>query len=98
MKESDRKNIVAGNSMRKNWIENYIEDDDIEEMPISDCTPIDYIKTSFLWALYYLKNNYTLNDAIRDIIKKGGDTQANAANAAIVGGLIGASKGINSID
>ena len=30
MKESDRKNIVTGNSMRKNWIENYIEDDDIE--------------------------------------------------------------------
>jgi hypothetical protein len=61
MKESDRKNIVTGNSMRKNWIENYIEDDDIEEMPISHCTPIDYIKTSFLWALYYLKNNYTLH-------------------------------------
>jgi ADP-ribosylglycohydrolase len=42
-----------------------------------------------------LKHDYTYNDAIKIIISKGGDTQANAA---IVGGLIGASRGINGID
>ncbi len=50
---------------------------------------------SFIWALYFLKHDYTLNDAIKSIISKGGDTQANAA---IVGGLIGASRGIKGID
>jgi ADP-ribosyl-[dinitrogen reductase] hydrolase len=64
-------------------------------MPKLDHIPISYIKKSFLWALYYLKHDYTFNNALRDIISRGGETQANAA---IVGGLVGASKGISSID
>jgi len=47
-----------------------------------------------LWAFYYLKNEYQYYDAIKDIIKRGGDTQANAA---IVGGLIGAYYGVGAI-
>jgi ADP-ribosylglycohydrolase len=54
-----------------------------------------YIKISILWALYYLKHDYTFEDAVKDMIKRGGDTQANGA---IVGGLMGAAKGLNSID
>ncbi len=57
--------------------------------------PISYIKTPLCWAFYYLKHNYNLNEALKDIIKRGGDT---SANAAIVGALIGASCGIKKID
>lgn len=46
-------------------------------------------------ALYYLKHEYQLNDALTDIIKRGGST---SANAAIVGGLIGASRGVEAIN
>jgi hypothetical protein len=95
MIESNTRARKTGFSTIKYWIENDIEVDDIREMPIPHYRPVNYIKTSILWALYYLKHDYTFNKAIRDIISRGGDTQANAA---IVGGLIGASKGINSID
>ncbi len=62
-------------------------------MPILHHIPISYIKKPFLWSLYYLKNNKTYEEAITDIVSKGGDTQRNAA---IVGGMIGASKINNS--
>jgi ADP-ribosyl-[dinitrogen reductase] hydrolase len=94
--ESNRRARVYGFSTMRYWIENDIEPDGIEEeMPKPHYRPINYIKVSILWALYYLKHDYSFNDAIRDIISRGGDTQANAA---IVGGLIGASRGINSIN
>jgi ADP-ribosylglycohydrolase len=77
MIESNRRARVTGFSAVKYWIELEIEPDDIKEMPRPHCRPVSYIKTSFLWALYYLKHDYTFNDAIRDIISRGGDTQAN---------------------
>ena len=64
-------------------------------MPIPSERPISYIKISFLWALYFLKNEYSLQDALREILKKGGDT---SSNAAVVGGLIGAARGMQEID
>jgi hypothetical protein len=64
-------------------------------MPKPHFRPISYIKTSILWALYYLKHDYTFEVAVKDMIKRGGDTQGNGA---IVGGLIGASLGLSSID
>jgi ADP-ribosylglycohydrolase len=64
-------------------------------MPKPHYRPISYVKTSILWALYYLKHDYTFNDAMRDIISKGGDT---AVNGAIIGGLLGAANGIKGID
>ena len=48
-----------------------------------------------MWAFYYLKNDYGYEAAIRDIIKRGGDVKANAA---IVGGLIGASCGTKAFN
>jgi ADP-ribosylglycohydrolase len=39
-----------------------------------------------LWSLYYLRKNKTYEEAIKDMISRGGDTRSNAA---IVGGLIG---------
>jgi hypothetical protein len=59
----------------KYWIDNDIDiPEDTEEMPIPHHIPISYIKKPFLWGLYYLKNNYKYEDAITDIIKRGGDT------------------------
>jgi ADP-ribosyl-[dinitrogen reductase] hydrolase len=86
---------VSGFSTVKYWIENDIDVDDIKEMPIPHYRPITYIKTSILWAFYYLKYDYEFEAAIKDIIKRGGDTQANAA---IVGGLIGASSGTKTFN
>jgi len=63
-------------------------------MPKPHYRPVSNIKVSILWAFYYLKHDYTFHDAVKDIISKGGDT---SANAAIVGGLIGASQGMSSI-
>jgi len=92
--ESDRRARVSGCSTIKYWIENDIEIDE-SEMPLPHYRPISYLKTPILWAFYYLKHDYNFNDAIKHILSKGGDT---AANAAIVGGLIGAARGINGID
>ncbi len=64
-------------------------------MPIPSERPITHIKISFLWALYFLKNEYSLLDALREILKKGGNT---SSNAAVVGGLIGAARGMQEID
>ena len=75
-------------------MENEIEIND-SELPIPHYRPLSYIKVSILWAFYYLKHDFTFDKAVRSIISKGGDTQANAA---IIGGLIGASRGINGIE
>ena len=76
------------------WIENdIILAEDIEEMPILHYIPTDYIKKPFLWSLYYLKKNKTYEEAIIDIVSRGGDIQRNAA---IVGGMIGAADSLTS--
>ena len=60
-------------------------------MPVPHYRPISYVKTAILWSLYYLRKDSTFEEAVKDIISRGGDTKNNAA---IVGGLIGAAKGI----
>ena len=55
---------------------------------------IGHLKIAFMWAFHYLKNDFTYEAAIRDILMKGGDTDTNAA---IVGGLLGARDSINGI-
>ena len=64
-------------------------------MPKPNYRPISYIKTSILWAFYYLKNDFEYEAAIEDMISKRGDTQANAA---IVGGLLAASSGTKAFN
>ena len=78
----------TGCSTIKYWIENDIEN---EEMPLPHYRPISYVKVSILWALYYLKNSMKYEEALTNILSKGGET---SMNAAIVGGLIGALHGI----
>jgi len=51
---------------------------------------IGNLKIAFVWAFYYLKNNFTYRAALKNILLRGGDTDTNAA---IVGGLLGASQG-----
>ena len=55
---------------------------------------IGHLKIAFMWAFKYLKENYSYENAIKDILMKGGDTDTNAA---IVGGLLGSYHGINGI-
>ncbi len=90
--ESDRRARKTGLSTIKFWIENDIEVEDLEEMPKPHYRPISYIKTALLWSLYYLRKNVSYEEAVIDIISRGGDTRSNAA---IVGGLIGAAQGVN---
>ena len=92
--ESDRRARKTGLSTLKYWIENDIEasNDEADEMPIPHYRPLTYIKTAFLWSLYYLRKNFSYEEAVKDIILRGGDTRSNAA---IVGGLIGAAHGVN---
>jgi hypothetical protein len=63
-------------------------------MPKPHYRPINYIKVSLLWAFYYLKNGYSFERAMKDVISKKGDTDVNAA---IIGGLLGAANGIEGI-
>ena len=90
--ESDRRARITGLSTIKYWIENDIEVGDLDEMPKPHFRPTTYIKTGLLWVFYYLRLNANYKEAVIDIISKGGDTRSNAA---IVGGLIGATSGIN---
>jgi hypothetical protein len=90
--ESDRRARITGLSTIKYWIENDIEVGDLDEMPKPHYRPTIYIKTALLWAFYYLRSNFNYEKAVKDIISKGGDTRSNAA---IVGGMIGATNGIN---
>jgi ADP-ribosylglycohydrolase len=52
------------------------------------------LKIAFVWAFYYLKNEITYSEALKDILLQGGDTDTNAA---IVGGLLGAAYGLSAL-
>ena len=91
--EAERLARKTGYSTVKYWMENDIDIDDENEMPKAHYRPISYVKTALLWAFYHLKHQSTYEVALRDMLKRGGDT---AGNAAIVGGLIGALNVDNS--
>jgi len=93
MLESERRAKITGFSTFKYWLQNDVEIGE-EELPKPHFRPVSYVKVSILWAFYYLKHEFDFEDAIRDIIKRGGDTMANAS---IVGGLIGAAHGAKNI-
>ncbi len=86
--ESERREIITGISTINDLIKDCLKDsNDFDEMPNPSERPMRHIRISFLWSLYYLKNNYSFEKAIEDIISRGGNTRTNAA---IVGGLVGA--------
>lgn len=94
MKEASVRAETRGKNDINYWFNHEIELNDETDFPAPHERPISNVKVSFVWAFYYLKNNYTFERALRDIVKRGGDT---SANAAIVGGLIGALHGIDGI-
>jgi ADP-ribosyl-[dinitrogen reductase] hydrolase len=75
-------------------MENEIESDDLNLMEDPNIRPYGNIKIAFVWSLYYLKNAISFEEAISDIVKKGGETETNAA---IVGAIIGAAEGLAAI-
>jgi ADP-ribosyl-[dinitrogen reductase] hydrolase len=84
----------AKNETIKEWFDTLIETNDTTKLPLVNKN-IGHLKIAFVWAFYYLKNNYSYSDAQYDILSRGGDTDTNAA---IVGGLLGAAYGDSAID
>ncbi len=76
------------------WFEDEIDADDPNELSDPNIRPYGNIEIGIKWAFYYLKNEWTFTEAVRDIVARGGDT---AANSAIVGAILGAAKGIKSV-
>lgn len=66
--ELERRSVLTGISSIKYWFENEIEIDDVDEMPKAHERPVSYLKTPLLWAFYYLKHEYTLNRALKEMI------------------------------
>ena len=75
-------------------MENEIKFDDINDMEDPNIRPYGNIKIAFVWSLYYLKNEISFEAAISDIVKKGGETETNAA---IVGAIMAAVEGLAAI-
>jgi ADP-ribosyl-[dinitrogen reductase] hydrolase len=81
-------NLEAKSVLIKDWFENILgKNEDIDDLPTPNDGYPSYLKIAFIWAFYYLKNNWSYMDALRDILLRGGDTDTNAA---IVCGLLGA--------
>lgn len=71
------------------WLENAIDGD------LPDAHPqAGYVRIAFSYAFYHLKQRSSFRAALADTLLRGGDTDTNAC---IVGGLIGAYRGINSL-
>lgn len=83
LQEVDQK--VAG------WLEN-------SKKPLQDVTDcavnIGHVKHAFSLAFHFLRRTATYEEAIRETLKLGGDTDTNAC---IVGGMMGALHGFSSI-
>jgi hypothetical protein len=71
----------------KEWFEKEIEADDRNKLTPLDSDKRFHVKVAFIWAFYYLKNEWSYKEALKDVLMGGGDF---ITNASIVGGLIGA--------
>lgn len=72
--EADRMARKTGLSTVKYWLENDIDVGDLDEMPKAHYRPISYVKTAILWAFYHLKFQSSYENALRDMLNRGGDT------------------------
>jgi ADP-ribosylglycohydrolase len=79
----------------KEWFEKEIEADDKSKLTPLDSDKRFHVKVAFIWAFYYLKNEWSYKEALKDVLKGGGDF---ITNASIVGGLIGAAQGQQAIE
>ncbi|MCY3415018.1 MAG: ADP-ribosylglycohydrolase family protein [Candidatus Heimdallarchaeota archaeon] len=81
--------IEYGNEEVQSWFE------ESKSLDGFDCSKlIGFVRWGFTLAFHYLRKNVSYEEAIADTLIRGGDTDTNAA---IVGGLIGALHGSNSI-
>ncbi|KAG6946393.1 hypothetical protein JG688_00016066 [Phytophthora aleatoria] len=65
-----------------------------EGFPLESPRVVGHVRWAFVLATYFLRQNESYERAIQQTLLKGGDTDTNAA---IVGGLIGALHGVESI-
>ena len=76
-------------------VKSWIESSKMKDISALDCSVfIGHVKHAFILTLFFLRNNFDYEKAIFMTLKKGGDTDTNAA---IVGNLIGCLKGYVSI-
>ena len=92
--EAARRAGLTGNSTLLDWFADLIEADTQSKLPLPSERPTTNIKIPFVLTFYYLFKGYSYQQAIRDILGRGGDTKTNAA---IVGGMFGA-QGIQRIN
>ena len=85
-------NLKKADELKHHWSK--IMDAKDENELIRADKKIGYIMIAFTYAFFYLKNNFTYQDAIESMLMKGGDTDTNAT---IVGGLLGARNGLHGI-
>ena len=71
-----------------------IIDDNKTEEKIVVNYQIGWLKIAFCYAMHFLKNEVNYRDALKDILKRGGDTDTNAC---IIGGLLGAHCGVTGL-
>ena len=79
----------------KQWFEKEIESNDRNKLTPLASVDRSHVKVAFIWAFYYLKNEYSYKDALKDVLMGGGDF---ITNASVVGGIIGAAQGLSGID
>ena len=70
-KEAADREEISGNVEVSRWFKYEIENNDESDLVVPHERPISNVKIPFVWAFYYLKNNFSFEDALRDIIKRG---------------------------
>jgi len=73
----------------RGWMDNI----DQEKLPPADKN-IGWARIAFSYSLFYLKNNMSYDAAMRDLLKRGGDTDTNCC---IAGGMLGALHGCDKL-
>jgi ADP-ribosyl-[dinitrogen reductase] hydrolase len=76
-------------------VKSWIESSKMKDISALNCAlNMGHVKYAFILMLFFLRNDFDYETAIFQTLKKGGDTDTNAA---IVGNLIGCLKGYGSI-
>mmetsp|Transcript_8756 Transcript_8756/g.15048 ORF Transcript_8756/g.15048 Transcript_8756/m.15048 type:complete len:394 (-) Transcript_8756:759-1940(-) len=68
--------------------------DVVQEKPLAAYPHGGFVKIAFEFSMFYLKTQTPFDVALKDVLRRGGDTDTNAC---IVGGLLGALWGFNAL-
>lgn len=81
--------LQASSNEASEWLEDALEGN------LPDAHPqAGYVRIAFTYAFYHLKQRSSFRSALSDTLLRGGDTDTNAC---IVGGLIGAYRGVSNL-